>query len=68
MAEITYKVPNIHCEHCARTIRQELSEMMGIHRVVVNVGQKVVTVDFEPPASDGQIRGVLEEILYPATP
>lgn len=44
MAETTYNVPAIHCEHCALSIREEVSEVPGVERVDVDLETKTVTV------------------------
>ena len=65
MKNISYKVPAIHCNHCAHTIKMELSEINGIESVQVDVNKKEITVTFEPPASEQKIRDLLIEINYP---
>ncbi len=65
MKNISYKVPAIHCNHCAHTIKMELSEINGIESVQVDVNKKEITVTFEPPASEQKIRDLLKEINYP---
>jgi copper chaperone CopZ len=63
----TYHVPAIHCNHCAMTIKVELSDMVGISAVDVDVDNKQVAVIFDVPADDSAIRTLLGEIGYPAT-
>ena len=58
-------VPNISCGHCAHTIKSELSEIDGVDSVDVNVDSKIVTVDWQSPASWKAIETVLLEINYP---
>ena len=41
---VTYSVPAIHCEHCAMSIREEVSEVEGVETVAVDLDSKVVTV------------------------
>ena len=65
MKNISYKVPAIHCSHCAHTIKMELSELEGVGSVQVNVNKKEIAVTFEPPASEKIIRGLLIEFNYP---
>jgi len=60
-----YKVPNISCGHCVRTIQSELKEVPGVRQVQVSQDEKRVEVAFEPPASDEAIRSALAEIDYP---
>lgn len=65
MESRTYTVPNISCGHCVHTIQTELRDLKGIARVEVNQADKRVAVDFEPPATDAEIRTALAEIDYP---
>jgi len=65
MPSITVKSPNIHCENCARTIKNELSELPGVKRVEADVASKTVTIDWELPATIFQIAERLRDINYP---
>lgn len=66
MASITVKSPNISCDHCIRTIQNELAEIPGVRRVAGDVATKTLIIDFEPPASVLQIAARLRDINYPA--
>jgi len=65
MKNISYKVPAIHCRHCAHTIKIELSELEGVGSVQVDVDKKEVALTLEAPASEQEIRELLIEINYP---
>ena len=65
MKNISYKVPAIHCNHCAHTIEMELSEFKGVESVQVDVNKKEIAVTYEQPASEQEIRDLLIEINYP---
>ena len=65
MKNILYKVPAIHCKHCAHTIKMELSELEGVESVQVDVNKKEIVVTFKPPANEQKIRDILIEINYP---
>lgn len=65
MSTVVYQVPNISCGHCVHTIQSELSELAGVSSVVASQVSREVSVEFEPPATDEQIRSVLAEINYP---
>jgi copper chaperone len=66
MQTVTLKVPNISCDHCVHTIKTEVAELEGIKRVDANPNTKVVTVDYDPPATQAKIEALLAEIDYPA--
>jgi len=65
MATVTYSVPNISCHHCVNTIQNEVGELDGVHEVRADVNTKMVTIHYEAPATDEQIRDTLVEINYP---
>ncbi len=62
---VTYKAPNISCDHCVRAIESELKEVEGVLEVRATVDTKQVTVTFEPPATEEAIKNVLADIGYP---
>jgi copper chaperone CopZ len=64
--QATYAVPAIHCEHCARSIRQEVSEVAGVEAVDVDLDAKTVTVS-GIRVSDDLVRAAIVEAGYEAT-
>ena len=62
---ITYAVPGIHCEHCVRAIREEVSALEGVESVDVDLGAKVVTVRGDA-LSDRDVREAIAEAGYEA--
>jgi copper chaperone len=66
MASKTFKVPNISCGHCVRTIEREVGELKGVALVKADQATKMVTVEWqEPTASWEAVRSLLAEINYP---
>jgi len=65
MTRIRYFVPNISCNHCVHTIQSELREIAGVKNVEARADTKQVTIEFEPPATETQIKQFLVEINYP---
>ncbi len=65
MTTVTYNVPAISCMHCTHTIEMELSELQGVKSVKAEVDSKNVTVSFEAPATEEQIKALMTEIEYP---
>jgi YHS domain-containing protein/copper chaperone CopZ len=61
----TFVVPNITCDHCVRSIKNELSEIAGVKTVDGQSDTKAVTVAWESPATWEQIKAALSEIDYP---
>lgn len=66
MTKVTYSVPNISCKHCTHTIAMELSDIQGVSRVDADVETRLVTVEFDDPATEAHLRSTLSEINYPA--
>ncbi|MCS6906669.1 MAG: heavy-metal-associated domain-containing protein [Anaerolineales bacterium] len=65
MPTVTYKIPNISCQHCVHTIESELSEIAGVKSVVAVLQSKTATIEFEPPATEELIIQTLAKINYP---
>ena len=61
----TFVVPNISCDHCVRSIKNELAEVAGVSTVNADAATKAVTVEWAEPASWEQIKATLTEIEYP---
>jgi copper chaperone len=61
----TYSVPAIHCEHCAMSIREEVSEVEGVEDVAVDLEAKVVTVSGRD-LDDAALRAAIGEAGYEA--
>lgn len=62
---VTYSVPAIHCDHCAMSIREEVSEVAGVEDVGVDVESKVVTISGRE-LNDAALRTAIEEAGYEA--
>ena len=65
MSKKTFQVPDIGCDGCVRTIKSEVGQLAGVQRVDADVNTKIVTVEWDTPASWEQIEGKLVEIEYP---
>jgi len=66
MNNVCYSVPNISCNHCVMHIQKALQPLDGVKKVDVDIANKSITVEFDFPATDLQLRAVLIEIGYPA--
>lgn len=60
-----FEVPNISCGHCVMTIKNELGELTGVSKVEADKDTRMVTVEWQEPATWDQIKGLLVEINYP---
>jgi copper chaperone CopZ len=64
MERKTFQVPNIGCDGCVRSISNALTSLPGVVKVEGAVDSKVVTVEWQAPATWAQITQTLEEIDY----
>lgn len=62
---VSYGVPAIHCEHCAMSIREEVSEVAGVADVAVDLDSRVVTVTGHE-LDDVALRAAIVEAGYEA--
>lgn len=62
---VTYAVPAIHCQHCAASIREEVSEVAGVESVDVDLDSKVVTITAQQ-VDDAALRAAIGEAGYEA--
>ena len=65
MEQVKYEIPNISCGHCVNSIQVELSDIPGVAGVWADQETKSVEIEFEPPASEEQIKDTLVSINYP---
>jgi copper chaperone len=61
----TFTVPNIGCEGCVKKIKQTIGQIAGVTQVDADENTKVVTVQWQTPASWESIKSSLIEIDYP---
>jgi copper chaperone CopZ len=64
MEQKTFTVPNIGCDGCVRTIKNEISALVGVQSVEGETDTKRVTVTWQAPADWASIQAKLEEIEY----
>jgi copper chaperone CopZ len=64
MERKTFQVPNIGCDGCVRTIKNEVSQIVGVKVVDGVVETKTVTVEWDTPATWQDIVETLTEIEY----
>lgn len=68
MAEMTYTVTGMTCEHCVRSVTEELSEIEGVFDVAVNLATGAVTVTSSEPVPENDVRAAVEEAGYEVAP
>jgi len=62
---VVYSVPAMHCAHCERAVRDEVSTVSGVEAVEVDLERKLVTVAAEP-LDDAAVRAAIEAAGYEA--
>jgi copper chaperone len=64
MESKTFKVPNIGCDGCVKAVRSEIEQVAGVVSVDVKKDEKLVSVQWNNPASWEAIRKALVDIDY----
>lgn len=64
MAEKTFKVPDVSCEHCVKAIKDELTKINGVEAIDVDISSKLVTVVHDGQVTDEQLVAGLDEAGY----
>lgn len=62
---ITYSVPAMHCGHCERAVKEEVSAVSGVEAVDVDLETKLVTI-LGAGVDDAQVRAAIAEAGYEA--
>lgn len=68
MTQSTYMVRGVTCEHCVRTVTEEVSKIDGVDRVVVDLPTGAVTVTSKGSVDDTDVRVAVEEAGYELAP
>ena len=61
----TYNVPAMHCGHCERAVKEEVSAVAGVTGVDVDLETKLVSVTGSS-FDDAAVRAAIEEAGYQA--
>lgn len=64
MSTTTYSVKGMTCEHCVRSVTEEVSEVPGVSAVDVDLASGRVTVSSEQPVDDRAVRAAVSEAGY----
>jgi len=67
-AQLTFKIANMHCEHCLASIRESVSQLKGVDEVTGDATRRVVTVTYreEMVEPDGIREAIVEKGFRPA--
>ena len=58
-----YSVPGMHCGHCERAVREEVSTVRGVTSVDVDLERKLVAVEAES-LDDAAVRAAIDAAGY----
>jgi len=64
MADTTYTVSGMTCQHCVASVTEEIGEIDGVQAVDVDLDSGRVTVTSEAPVSDEAVRAAVTEAGY----
>ncbi|MQA10560.1 MAG: copper ion binding protein [Pseudonocardiaceae bacterium] len=64
MAETTYTVTGMTCEHCVRSVTEEVGKLDGVSDVAVELSSGTVTITSAAPVRDEDVREAVEEAGY----
>ncbi|MFE0021145.1 heavy-metal-associated domain-containing protein [Amycolatopsis sp. NPDC059021] len=67
MSDTTYTVTGMTCEHCVRSVTEEIGEIDGVTGVVVDLPTGKVTVSSARELDVADVRGAVEEAGYELT-
>ena len=59
-----YSVIGMTCDHCVRSVSEELSKVPGVRDVEVNLATGAVDVTSDAPLSLDEVRGAVDEAGY----
>ena len=62
---LSYTVPAMHCGHCERAVKEEVSAVDGVSEVSVDLDTKLVTVTGQA-FDDAAVRAAIAEAGYEA--
>ncbi len=60
----TYTVRGMTCEHCVRSVTEEVSEIPGVAGVDVDLASGRVTVTSDQPVDETAVRAAVAEAGY----
>lgn len=64
METTTFTVKGMTCEHCVRSVTEELSALPGVRDVAVDLASGRVAVESDTALSDEAVRAAVDEAGY----
>ncbi len=47
MTDLTFQVPDIHCDHCKSSLETAVGDLAGVSRAIVDIGARTVDTTFD---------------------
>jgi copper chaperone len=67
MCETTYAVTGMTCDHCVRSVTEELGKLDGVAAVSADLATGQVRVTSDGPLADDSVRAAVAEAGYEVT-
>lgn len=64
MTNATYTVTGMTCEHCMRSVREEVGGIDGVSGVEVDLASGALTVTSDAPVGEDVVRAAVDEAGY----
>ena len=64
MSTTTVTVTGMSCGHCATSVREEISDIPGVHTVDVDLSSGTVIIESDSPVETVAINNAVEEAGY----
>jgi copper chaperone CopZ len=64
MTTATQRVQGMHCDHCVRAVREEVSSIPGITAVAVDLATGRIEVTSDAPVDERDVRAAIEAARY----
>lgn len=68
MSTTTYQVTGMTCGHCEMSVREEVSQVLGVETVEVSAQTGTLVVGGSETIDDAQVLAAVEEAGYSAVP
>ena len=68
MSSTDYTVRGMTCDHCARSVTDEVTKIVGVTGVQVDVAAGRLTVEADQPVSADAVTEAVEEAGYEVVP
>lgn len=63
-ATATYSVPGITCQHCVNALTAEITRILGVREVAVDLARREVTISSDQPLDRASVAQAVDEAGY----